>query len=299
MASTNGSTTSKRHDEYQYLDLVSKIMAEGNDKGDRTGTGTRSLFGAQMRFSLRDGTFPLLTTKKTFYRGIAEELFWFIRGSTNAKELQEKNVRIWDGNSSRQFLDSVGLGHREEGDLGPVYGFQWRHFGAEYVDMHADYSGKGVDQLANVIDAIKNRPEDRRIIMCAWNPADLNKMALPPCHCLVQFYVANGELSCQLYQRSADMGLGVPFNIASYALLTHMIAHVTGLSAGEFVHTLGDAHVYNNHFDALKEQLTREPLPFPKLRMKRKVENIEDFSIDDLEVEGYKSHGKVDMKMAV
>jgi len=271
----------------------------GNDKGDRTGTGTRSLFGAQMRFSLRDGTFPLLTTKKTFYRGIAEELFWFIRGSTNAKELQEKNVRIWDGNSSRQFLDSVGLGHREEGDLGPVYGFQWRHFGAEYVDMHADYSGKGVDQLANVIDAIKNRPEDRRIIMCAWNPADLNKMALPPCHCLVQFYVANGELSCQLYQRSADMGLGVPFNIASYALLTHMIAHVTGLSAGEFVHTLGDAHVYNNHFDALKEQLTREPLPFPKLRMKRKVENIEDFSIDDLEVEGYKSHGKVDMKMAV
>jgi len=299
MATTNGSTTSKRHDEYQYLDLVSKIMAEGNDKGDRTGTGTRSLFGAQMRFSLRDGTFPLLTTKKTFYRGIAEELFWFIRGSTNAKELQEKNVRIWDGNSSRQFLDSVGLGHREEGDLGPVYGFQWRHFGAEYVDMHADYSGKGVDQLANVIDAIKNRPEDRRIIMCAWNPADLNKMALPPCHCLVQFYVANGELSCQLYQRSADMGLGVPFNIASYALLTHMIAHVTGLSAGEFVHTLGDAHVYNNHFDALKEQLTREPLPFPKLRMKRKVENIEDFSIDDLEVEGYKSHGKVDMKMAV
>jgi len=299
MATTNGSTISKRHDEYQYLDLVSKIMAEGNDKGDRTGTGTRSLFGAQMRFSLRDGTFPLLTTKKTFYRGIAEELFWFIRGSTNAKELQEKNVRIWDGNSSRQFLDSVGLGHREEGDLGPVYGFQWRHFGAEYVDMHADYSGKGVDQLANVIDAIKNRPEDRRIIMCAWNPADLNKMALPPCHCLVQFYVANGELSCQLYQRSADMGLGVPFNIASYALLTHMIAHVTGLSAGEFVHTLGDAHVYNNHFDALKEQLTREPLPFPKLRMKRKVENIEDFSIDDLEVEGYKSHGKVDMKMAV
>jgi len=303
MANTNGSSSTSspktRHDEHQYLDLVSKIMAEGNDKGDRTGTGTRSIFGAQMRFSLREDTFPLLTTKKTFYRGIAEELFWFIRGSTNAKDLQEKNVRIWDGNSSRQFLDSVGLGHREEGDLGPVYGFQWRHFGAEYVDMHQDYSGKGVDQLANVIDAIKNRPEDRRIIMCAWNPADLNKMALPPCHCLVQFYVANGELSCQLYQRSADMGLGVPFNIASYALLTHMIAHVTGLSAGEFVHTLGDAHVYNNHFDALKEQLTREPLPFPKLRIKRKVENIEDFSIDDLEVEGYKSHGKVEMKMAV
>ena len=201
----------------------------GNKREDRTGTGTLSLFGAQMRFSLRDGVFPLLTTKKVFYRGIAEELFWFIRGSTNAKELQEKNVRIWDGNSSREFLDSCGFTNREEGDLGPVYGFQWRHFGAEYVDMHADYEGKGVDQLSEVINRIKTKPSDRRIIMCAWNPADLNKMALPPCHCLVQFYVADGELSCQLYQRSADMGLGVPFNIASYALLTAMIAHVCDL----------------------------------------------------------------------
>ena len=252
-----------------------------------------------MRFSLRGGSFPLLTTKKVFYRGIAEELFWFIRGSTNAKELQEKNVRIWDGNSSREFLDSLGFTSREEGDLGPVYGFQWRHFGAEYVDMHADYEGKGVDQLAEVINRIKTKPSDRRIIMCAWNPADLDKMALPPCHCLVQFYVANGELSCQLYQRSADMGLGVPFNIASYSLLTAMIAHVCDLVPGDFVHTLGDAHVYLNHVEPLKTQLEREPKQFPKLVIKRKVEKLEDFCIDDFEIKNYESHPKIVMEMAV
>jgi len=301
---TNGATNDHHeeegeHEEMQYLNLIKKIIETGNQRGDRTGTGTLSLFGAQMRFSLRGGTFPLLTTKKVFYRGIAEELFWFIRGSTSAKELQDKNVRIWDGNSSRQFLDSMGLTHREEGDLGPVYGFQWRHFGAEYTNMHADYSGKGVDQLAEVINRIKNKPTDRRIIMCAWNPADLDKMALPPCHCLVQFYVANGELSCQLYQRSADMGLGVPFNIASYALLTIMIAHVTGLVPGDFVHTLGDAHVYSNHVEALKVQLEREPKEFPKIVIKRKVEKIEDFNIDDFEVVGYQSHPKIAMDMAV
>lgn len=289
----------EKSDEYQYLNLVKKIIDSGNDKGDRTGTGVYSLFGAQMRFSLRKDTFPLLTTKKTFYRGIAEELFWFIKGSTNANELKEKNVRIWDGNSSREFLDSLGFTDREEGDLGPVYGFQWRHFGADYKDMHTDYSGQGVDQLAEVIERIKNKPEDRRIIMCAWNPKDLPRMALPPCHCLVQFYVANGELSCQLYQRSADMGLGVPFNIASYSLLTHMIAHVCGLKAGEFIHTLGDAHVYKNHVEPLKEQLKRKPFDFPRINFKRKVENIEDFTIDDIEVVAYESHGKIAMDMAV
>jgi len=289
----------RRHEEYQYLEIIEDILEHGNRKSDRTGTGTKSVFGRQMRFSLRDGTFPLLTTKKTFYRGIAEELFWFIRGSTNAIELKEKKVMIWEGNSSREFLDSVGLSHREVGDLGPVYGFQWRHFGAEYSDMHADYSGQGVDQLAEVIHKIKNKPDDRRIIMCAWNPKDIPRMALPPCHCLVQFYVANGELSCQLYQRSADMGLGVPFNIASYALLTHMIAHVTGLKPGEFVHTLGDTHVYLNHVEPLKEQLTRDPKPFPKLVIKREVENIEDFTIDDFEVQGYDPHPKITMAMAV
>jgi len=179
----------RRHEEYQYLEIIEDILEHGNQKSDRTGTGTKSVFGRQMRFSLRDDTFPLLTTKKTFYRGIAEELFWFIRGSTNAIELKEKKVMIWEGNSSREFLDSVGLSHREVGDLGPVYGFQWRHFGAEYSDMHADYSGQGVDQLAEVIHKIKNKPDDRRIIMCAWNPKDIPRMALPPCHCLVQFYV--------------------------------------------------------------------------------------------------------------
>ena len=256
------------HEELQYLNLVKHIIKNGNVREDRTGTGTLSIFGAQLKFSLRDNTFPLLTTKPVFYRGIAEELFWFIRGSTNAKELQDKNVRIWDGNSSRKYLDSIGLTHREVGDLGPVYGFQWRHFGAQYVDMHTDYTGQGIDQLINVIETIKNRPEDRRIIICAWNPADLSKMALPPCHCLVQFYVANGELSCQLYQRSADMGLGVPFNIASYALLTVMISHVVNLRPGDFVHTLGDAHVYNNHVNALKIQCKRTPQPFPKIHIK-------------------------------
>jgi len=294
----NGNSV-ENHDEKQYLDLIEKILKSGNKKTDRTGTGTMSLFGAQMRFNLREGTFPLLTTKKTFWRGIAEELFWFIKGCTDAKDLQAKNVRIWDANGSRQFLDNLGFTDREEGDLGPVYGFQWRHFGAEYKDTKTDYSGQGVDQLMDIIDKIKNRPDDRRIIMCAWNPADLNKMALPPCHCLVQFYVANGELSCQLYQRSADMGLGVPFNIASYALLTHMIAHVTGLKPGDFVHTLGDAHVYLNHVEPLKVQLERKPRKFPKLVIKRDVENIEDFKFEDFAVEGYDPYPKITMEMAV
>lgn len=295
----NRSNSIAEHDECQYLNLVKTIIQKGNVKGDRTGTGTHSIFGAQMRFSLKDGTFPLLTTKRVFMRGITEELLWFIRGSTSAKELKEKKVNIWEGNSSRQFLDSCGFTDREEGDLGPVYGFQWRHFGAEYVDMHTDYTNKGIDQLKDVIDKIKNRPDDRRILMCAWNPVDVPKMALPPCHCLVQFYVANGELSCQLYQRSADMGLGVPFNIASYALLTYMIAHVTNLKPGDFIHTLGDAHVYNNHISALEEQLKREPREFPKLKIKRTVSNIEDFKYEDFEVVDYNPHPKIEMVMAV
>lgn len=213
-----------------------------------------------MRFDLRNDVMPLLTTKRVFWRAVVEELLWFVRGSTDAKELQAKNVRIWDGNSTREFLDKSGFQDREEGDLGPVYGFQWRHFGAEYKACGDDYAGQGIDQLNDVITRIRNNPNDRRIIMCAWNAADLPKMALPPCHCLVQFYVADGELSCQLYQRSADMGLGVPFNIASYALLTYMIAHVTSLKTGDFVHTLGDAHVYLNHIEPLKEQVRRTNL---------------------------------------
>ncbi|EDO49153.1 predicted protein [Nematostella vectensis] len=291
--------STKRHDELQYLDMIRYIMENGTVKTDRTGTGTKSVFGAQMRFSLRDGVFPLLTTKRVFWRGVAEELLWFVKGCTNAKVLADKNIHIWDANGSRGFLDRQGLSHREEGDLGPVYGFQWRHFGAKYVDMHTDYTGQGVDQLAQVIDKIKNNPDDRRIIMLAWNPSDIPLMALPPCHAFVQFYVANGELSCQLYQRSGDMGLGVPFNIASYSLLTYMIAHVCGLKPGDFVHSLGDAHVYLNHFEALEEQLKREPRAFPSLVIKRQVDDIDQFTFDDFEIVGYKPHPKIKMEMAV
>ncbi|XP_076274263.1 thymidylate synthase isoform X2 [Rhynchophorus ferrugineus] len=287
------------HEECQYLNHIQKILDKGSKRSDRTGVGTYSIFGAQMRYSLRNNIFPLLTTKRVFWRGVVEELLWFIRGSTNALELKDKNVHIWDANSTREFLDSVGLKDREEGDLGPVYGFQWRHFGAEYKNMHADYRNKGIDQLAHIINMIKTKPTDRRMIMCSWNPIDIPEMALPPCHCLVQFYVEDGELSCQLYQRSADMGLGVPFNIASYALLTYMIAHVTNLKPGEFIHTLGDSHVYLNHVDALKEQLQRTPRPFPTLNIKRKVESIEDFQFDDFELIGYKPYPKLSMPMAV
>lgn len=288
-----------KHEEHQYLNLIRNLIQNGNVKGDRTGTGTRSIFGAQMRFSLRHGKFPLLTTKRVFWRGLMEELLWFVRGSTNAKELQQKDVRIWDGNSSREFLDSLGLKDREEGDLGPIYGFQWRHFGAKYDNMYSDYSGQGVDQLKNLIETIRTNPDDRRMILTAWNPTALPLMALPPCHCLAQFYVANGELSCQMYQRSADMGLGVPFNIASYSLLTCMIAHVTGLNPGEFIHTLGDAHVYSNHISALKKQLEREPRPFPILKITRQVPDIDDFKAEDFVLEGYDPHPKIPMDMAV
>ncbi|CAK6970230.1 thymidylate synthase [Scomber scombrus] len=261
-------------DEQGYLDQIEYIMQQGLRKGDRTGTGVVSVFGSQARYSLRD-QFPLLTTKRVFWRGILEELLWFIKGSTNAKELSEKGVKIWDANGSRDFLDKSGFTDREEGDLGPVYGFQWRHFGAEYTNMHADYTGQGVDQLQKVIDTIKKNPEDRRIIMCAWNPKDLPFMALPPCHALCQFYVCDGELSCQLYQRSGDMGLGVPFNIASYALLTYMIAHITGL------------------------KLQREIRPFPKLKILRKVESIDDFCAEDFEICDYNPHPSIKMQMAV
>lgn len=292
-------------EEMQYLNICRDILTNGVRRGDRTGTGTLSKFGVQMRYSLRDDTLPLLTTKRTFWRGVAEELLWFIQGSTNANDLAEKDIHIWDGNGSREFLDSRELGHREVGDLGPVYGFQWRHFGAEYTDMHADYTGKGVDQLVDCIEKIKNSPEDRRIVMSAWNPKDLDLMALPPCHMFCQFYVDTdkNELSCQMYQRSADMGLGVPFNIASYALLTHMIAKVTGRKLGDFVHTIGDAHIYLNHVDALKEQLERKPRAFPKLKFREKhgnaYDDIDGFVFDDFEVIGYKPHASIKMKMAV
>lgn len=286
-------------EELQYLRIVKEIIDQGMLRGDRTGTGTLSKFGVQMRFSLRDNVFPLLTTKKVFWRGVAEELLWFVKGDTNANNLRDKGIHIWDGNASREFLDGRGLQHREEGDLGPVYGFQWRHFGAKYEDMHTNYTGKGVDQLLDCIKKIKETPEDRRIVMTAWNPADLSLMALPPCHMFCQFYVANGELSCQMYQRSADMGLGVPFNIASYSLLTVLMAQVCGLKAGDFVHSIGDAHVYVNHVDALKSQLDRAPRAFPKLYLNTEVNDIDKFQYSDLKIEGYNPDSAIKMKMAV
>ncbi|KAJ7978340.1 Bifunctional dihydrofolate reductase-thymidylate synthase [Quillaja saponaria] len=288
----------EKHEEHMYLRLVQKIISEGTVKDDRTGTGTLSIFGCQARFNLRK-SFPLLTTKKVFWRGIVEELLWFISGSTNAKVLQEKGIHIWDGNASRDYLDSIDLTDREEGDLGPIYGFQWRHFGAKYTGMHADYSGQGYDQLLDVIDKIKNNPNDRRIILSAWNPTDLNLMALPPCHMFAQFYIANGELSCQMYQRSADMGLGVPFNIASYALLTCIIAHVCELVPGDFVHVIGDAHVYRTHVRPLQEQLQNLPKPFPTLKINPKKKDIDCFVASDFTLVGYDPHQKIEMKMAV
>ena len=251
----------------QYLDLLNKIMNEGAVKTDRTGTGTKSIFGYQMRFDLSKG-FPLLTTKKVFTRGIIEELLWFLAGDTNKKHLQEKNVHIWDE-----------WGDDETGELGPVYGHQWRAWDT--------YDGGHIDQIANVVDLIKNHPDSRRILVNAWNVAQVDQMALPPCHCLFQFYVANGKLSCQLYQRSADVFLGVPFNIASYALMTMMLAQVCGLEPGEFIHTTGDTHLYLNHMEQVKEQLSRTPRQLPTMKINPEVKDIFAFKIEDFTLEGY------------
>ncbi|WFD06035.1 thymidylate synthase [Malassezia vespertilionis] len=306
------SLSTRPHEEHQYLSLVADVMRDGVHRADRTGTGTRAIFAPHttLKFDLRGNTLPLLTTKRVFSRGMIEELLWFISGNTDANWLAERNIHIWDGNGSHDFLTKRGLGHRREGDLGPVYGFQWRHFGAQYVDADTDYTGKGVDQLAQVIHQIKTNPTDRRILLSAWNPPDLPLMALPPCHILCQFFVVPPtedeaqegklpQLSCQMYQRSCDLGLGVPFNIASYSLLTHLIAHVTGCEAAEFTLAMGDAHVYLDHIEPLKVQLQREPREFPKLKLMRKVDNIDDFRLEDITIENYHPHSKLDMKMSV
>ena len=250
----------------QYLSLLNRILTEGATKTDRTGTGTMSVFGNQMRFNLADG-FPLLTTKKLHLKSIIYELLWFLRGDNNVHYLQEHGVRIWN-----EWAD-------ENGDLGPVYGHQWRSW--------PDYNGGTIDQIQNVLDLIRNHPDSRRMIVSAWNPAEVEQMALPPCHCLFQFYVADGKLSLQLYQRSADTFLGVPFNIASYALLLQMMAQVSGLEAGEFIHTTGDTHLYLNHLDQARLQLTRTPRPLPKMRINPDVKNLFDFHYEDFQLEGY------------
>ena len=253
----------------QYLDLVNRILTEGVEKGDRTGTGTRSVFGYQLRCNLEEG-FPLLTTKKVHLKSIIYELLWFLRGDTNVRWLQEHGVRIWN-----EWAD-------ENGELGPVYGHQWRSW--------PDYDGGAIDQIAKVVEDIKTNPNSRRHIVSAWNVAEVNRMALPPCHSLFQFYVADGRLSLQLYQRSADLFLGVPFNIASYALLLMMVAQVTGLKAGDFVHTFGDAHIYRNHFDQVREQLSRDVRPLPRMILNPDVKDLIDFKYEDFTLEGYDPH---------
>jgi len=293
---------SQRHPECQYLELIENIMEYGSLEETRNGM-TYSSFGNSMRFSLNNGTLPIITTKKVAWRICFEELFWFIRGCTSNQALQEKNVHIWNGNASREFLDSRNLFQNLVGDLGPVYGFQWRHFNANYVDCNTDYTGQGIDQLQYIIDTLKN-PEtrnSRRLILTAWNPCQLNQMALPPCHMMAQFSVReNKYLSCALYQRSGDVGLGVPFNITSYSLLTHLIAHHCGLEAGEFVHFLGDCHIYVEHIQPLKKQIQREPIRFPKISIRNKRENIEDYNIDDIEfLTPYISNTPIKMEMKV
>ena len=292
-------------EERAYLDLLKRILTDGHERLDRTGVGTIGLFAQTLRFDLRY-TFPLLTTKRTFWRGIVEELLWFIKGSTDVKLLQEKGVRIWDGNSSRTYLDSVGLKQYREGDAGPIYGFQWRHFGANYSDCETDYTGQGVDQLNWVIKQIKEQPWSRRHVVTAWNPMDLPKMCLPPCHLLFQFYVHphsdTGKphgLSCRMVQRSADMFLGVPFNIASYALLTRMVAQVCELQPRELIMQFGDAHIYKNAVEQCKTQITREPKCFPMVRLNPDVKNIEDFTSQDIKLVNYESYPRIKAQMAV
>jgi thymidylate synthase len=262
----------------QYLQLLGDVLENGTDRPDRTGTGTRSLFGYQVRFDLSDG-FPLLTTKKLHIRSIIYELLWFLRGDTNIAYLKEHGVRIWD-----EWAD-------ENGDLGPVYGSQWRSW--------PDGRGGTIDQIANVVEAIRTKPESRRHIVTAWNPAEIEDMALPPCHCLFQFYVADGKLSCQLYQRSADVFLGVPFNIASYALLTHMVAQVTGLAPGDFIHSFGDVHLYHNHFEQAREQLSRTPRPLPRLSINPERRNIFAFEFEDFKIVDYDPHPHIKAEVAV
>ena len=259
----------------QYLDLLQDIMENGVDKMDRTGVGTRSVFGRQMRFDLSKG-FPLVTTKKVHLKSIIHELLWFIKGDTNIKYLQDNGVRIWN-----EWAD-------ENGNLGPVYGAQWRN-----------WNNDGIDQLGDVIERIKAKPNDRRLIVTAWNPSQIGQMKLPPCHMMFQFYVAGGKLSCMLYQRSCDMFLGVPFNIASYALLTMMIAQVCGLKPGEFIHTLGDTHIYHNHFEQVRTQLSRTPLPLPTMKINPNVKNINDFKYEDFELVGYESYDTIKAPVAV
>jgi len=281
-----------QHEEYQYLNLLHDILEDGSEVVGRNGT-TKAVYGAAMHFTLTDNTLPLLTTKKVAWKTCLKELLWFIAGHTDNNLLNQQNVHIWDGNATPEFMKSRGLDHYPPGDLGPLYGFQWRHFNATYHGCQADYSKKGIDQLQDVIDCLKDpvKRNSRRMIVSAWNPSFLDQMALPPCHVLFQFNVLDGnKLSCSLYQRSVDEFLGNSFNIASYSMLTHLVAHHCGLEPYEFIHYSGNCHLYDDHYEQAREQLTQKPYPFPKLKIVKKRESIQDYQVADFVIENYQHH---------
>jgi thymidylate synthase len=287
------------HDEKQYLKLISSILEKGYLEEGRNGN-TISLFGSSMRFSLENNIIPILTTKKVAWKTCLKELLWFIKGSTDNEILIQNGVKIWNGNSSRSYLDSIGLINNKENDLGPVYGHQWRHFNATYVDNKTNYNGKGIDQLQNIIDLLKNPStrNSRRIILSSWNPLQLDQMALPPCHILAQFNVHGGnKLSCALYQRSGDIGLGVPFNILSYSLLTHLLAKHCDLIPYEFVHFIGNTHIYDDHIEPLKQQIKRVPFNFPTIEILHKYDDINKYTLDDFIIKNYQYYDKIPMEM--
>jgi len=291
----NRDKTQGYHEEYQYLNLLQDILNEGNMEKGRNGY-TKCVYGSAMHYSLENGKIPILTTKKTAWKTCLKELLWFIKGQTDNKILNDQKVNIWNGNSTKEFMESRGLEHYKEGDLGPIYGYQWRNFNAKYMSCDDDYSGKGVDQLQEVIDSLKDQEKrtSRRMVISAWNPCQIDEGVLPPCHILFQFNVIDGnKLSCSLYQRSNDEFLGVPFNIASYSMLTHLIAKHCDLEPYEFIHFGGNCHIYDDHFEQVKIQLEREPNEFPTLKILNKKENINDYTIDDFKVENYESHGQI------
>jgi thymidylate synthase len=293
------------HQEHAYLQLLDKVLKNGKLRNDRTGTGTLSLFGEQMRFDISE-SIPVLTTKFVPWKSCIKELLWFLKGQTDVSILQQQGVRIWDGNSSRDFLDKRGLSHLPEGDIGAGYSFQWRHCGAEYKTCKDDYTGKGFDQIQFILNELRTNPESRRLYMTSWNAADIDKMALPPCHLSAQFYVDFDEdgtkhLSCQMYQRSVDTFLGCPWNIMSYSVLTYILAKMTGMKPRELIMCLGDTHIYSNHIAQVKEQLTREPYPFPRLVLSDAVSNkcVDNLDLDDFQLEGYKYHPAIKATMAI
>ena len=290
--------TKDKHDENQYLNLIKDIIDNGEYINSRNGK-TKAIFGSSMCFNLQDNVVPIITTKKVAIKTCIKELFWFISGKTDNKILKSQNVKIWNLNASREFLDSRGLNYLEEDDLGPVYGHQWRYFNAPYTNCNDDYKNKGIDQLENIIKDLKDPVNrySRRIIMSAWNPCQLDEMALPPCHVLCQFNVIGNKLSCSLYQRSGDVGLGVPFNIASYSILTHLLARHCNLEADQFIYNLGNAHIYDDHINSLNEQIKRSPYIFPKVYIKNQYDDIDLYSIDDIEIKDYYSYDSIKMEM--